>query len=312
MLFTPFESVHALMDARAAPRLPPPWWRFRLSGGAGAVRFGATEAIEELASVDLEVVARRGYGEAGELSGWTSPGDWSRVEVELALGRDAPGVDIPGVRVATHTTIAGHHAQALGADGRGWGRFLGVGAGFIYETRRLADEPERLMIAEIAGPRVELAGYLGGATLRLELGAYLDFALVQAHVFGPAPPFDAAPPYTTPLRRYGYYFAYGGTMDARFVLDTRHAELELAASGHLFASLDGRDRIEHDGDPTMEDPHGISDQRLATRLSLTGYPTGKRVGLGARFDGVLRRGAWADERRESAELRGLAQLVIRF
>lgn len=306
-LFSPFETLH---DPDRLRRRPP-WHRFTLTAGLGEVRFRSTASVSETtAGLDLQLVSHPGYGMVGEQAGATQPGAWTRVQVRLAMGRDEPESGLPGVRVATTTTLFGHYAQDIAEDGRGWGRLVGAGTGFLYETRRLAREQDRLLVAHLVGPRLELAGYVGWLTLRGDVAAYGDFALVQAHVYGADLPFDPDPPFTTPLRRFGYYYAYGGTLEARLVGETRAFMLDLGLRAHAFGAIDGAERIATQDD--AEHPRGISDQRLFARLGITAFPWAKTIGAGVVVEGAFRRGAWEEMERSTSELSSSLQLVVRF
>jgi hypothetical protein len=307
--FAPFEMVHAWSGVPSRPLGQPPWHRFRLWAGAGSTSFDLDSSVaERIAGLDLQLVAHRGYGAPGGRSGWTGGGAWTRVKLRLAAGRDEPDSGLPGISISTRTTYAGHYAQDISSDGRGWGRFLGLGTGFVYETRRLAVDQDRMMIAHLVGPRVELAAYDGPLALRWEVGAYGDFAMVQAHAFGPTLPFDGDPPFTTPLRRFGYYYAYGTTVDTRLVLEAQPFTLDLELAGQAYRSIDGLDRIEMDGG--REDPHNIHDQRLFGHLELMMFPSA--VGMAVAVDGAYRRGSWSDEARASTELTTTVKAVLKF
>src|SRR5690606_5623790 len=129
------------------------------------------------------------------------------------------------------------------------------------------DEWDRLAICHLVGPRLERARYRPSHTLRWELAAYGDFAMVQAHVFGPLPPLAPALPLSSALPAEGYYSGRGLAMSTRAELEAGPWTAGLELRGHQMWSIDGLDRHELD-DPDL-DPHDIVDQRVFGRLEGT-------------------------------------------
>jgi hypothetical protein len=295
-LLVPFEEVHGWVDrGPRAVRGPRPWLAARAWTGARAVRLASDRSrLEGTLGVDFELFDRPGHGQPGARAGSTRPGAWSRFEADLALGGDG----LVGARVATRTSFAGHQRERLDAAGRGAGRYLGVGTGFVFDTRRLAEETDQLAVAHLVGPELQLDAHLGRATVRWDLRAYADFALVHAAVFGAEPPFHPVMPPTSALRAHGYYYGYGTTIETRLRLEADPFEAALALRGHHLRSIDGLDRTEIGGD---EDRHGVEDQRAYGQLRL-----GVRLARGGpdlvtTAELAFRRGTWADAERDTLE-----------
>jgi len=282
-----------------------PWHHLELSGGAGSVRFGQGYIRDEGAlTLDLDLVSQPGYGRPGIRSGGTAAGAWNRLTVDLRLASGEEDYSLfPGVRVHTSTTLAGDYHQDLRGDADGVlgsSSFIGLGTAFTYERRRLGSEWDRIGIAHLLGGRIELVRHFGTRSLRWELAGYGDFAMVQAHAFGPFTPFDDTPPLTSVLRAQGYYFAAGATGTTRLQLITGGGDVSVEVRAHQFWSIDGLDRQEL-GD-SIADPHDVTDQRLFGRFAADLRPGGSRLGFGAVVDLALRRGAWHDLERRSYEL----------
>jgi hypothetical protein len=117
-------------------------------------------------------------------------------------------------------------------------------------------------------------------------------------VFGPVLPFHPELPYGSALAVRGYYFGFGGTVETRLRVDRGPLSLVLDARGHAAHSVDGVDRHERSG---LEDPHGVTDQRLFAGAHLGLCLGPGPVWLRVAAEGALRRGAWRDQSRATRD-----------
>jgi hypothetical protein len=299
-ILSPFDSVNGWVDRRQLTLDRPPWLRTRVfTGGRVARVTDEHRRAEGSFGLDFELVNQPGYGRPGARSGRVRPGARSRIEATFDFADQAGGV--VGARVATRTTYFGRHTQDIGLGRRGWGRFLGLGTGFEFEIRRLTREVDRLAAAHLVGPELQLESFHGPATIRWDLRVYGDLAMVQAHVFGPTPPFEPMSPPTSSLQADGYYFGYGGTLASRLRLAVGRVDAEVGIRGHLYTSIDGLDRREMGGG--RNDPHGVADQRGHAHLQLGVELTPGGIGLATSAEVALRRGTWTSFERDTMDAR---------
>jgi len=293
---SPFDALHDWIPGPPDQDRPEVWHRFRLASGAlFARRGGGQDAYEGLVRADLELVAHPGFVHPGAHSGPTAPGAWSRIAGAVQVGDDRGRQRILGTMLETRTTLVGDYAQ----DDHGRGIFLGVATGFEYSRRRLAADWDRLSIAHVAGPMFELSIRAPDLSLRWELAGYGDFAMVQAHVFGPTSPLPPPPPLLNPLQAHGYYYAWGATLTTRLRVDSGPWNLDVELTGNHLHSIDGRDRVELHGAPG--DPEHVVDQRAFGRAAFGTRFGDSPWGAAVFVDGALRRGEWKTHRRETAE-----------
>jgi hypothetical protein len=281
---SPFDRLHAALGRPAwAPRAPARG-RYELLLGVGGARHGAAGYAEVGLGLELEVV--RGKG--------TAPGARSRATFDVRAGDD----DLTRLRVSTATIYGGRFAERADDRGRTGATFLGAGGGFDLDMRRLGSEWDRLALWHLAGPRLELALAHAAWRVRWELGAYADVGMIQAHVFGPVPPWQPEPQ-TSVLRARGYYYGAGGTLATRIEIAGDRWRAAASATAHQLWSIDGYDRHELGGGP--EDPHDVTDQRVTGRASIGVEPGGAGARLELEVEGAIRRGAWQGAERVTRE-----------
>jgi hypothetical protein len=311
-LLAPFEGFHEVVAPERRPWREP-WRRFRFYAGGGTARFDETSRGELTFGLDLELVTREGYGKPGRRAVRSRAAEWTRLVASITLGPDDthPDAPIAAAKLDGRISLGGRLVQDLDARGRGTGSFVGLATGFGVEWRRLAREPDRIAAAHLLGGQVEATARTDSVELRWELLAFGDFAMVQAHVFGPRLPFtpQPEPPYTSSLRTYGYYFALGATVSSRLRLDGDRWRVDLELIAQHFESIDGLDRQEMEG---PDDPHDVIDQRLTARAAIEIDPFDDGVSLRPYVEAVARRGIWEDRERSTVELDLGVQLSFDF
>jgi len=305
---SPFYRLHDELGYRATAPVARAWSRLELGLGAGVTRDGGSTRPESRVAVDIDLVRHRHYHAPGAGASWTSPGAWSRIDAEVRASDDG----VTGVRASSMTTYAGRFWRDHDEDGRGADRFLGLAAGFDYDSRRLENEWDRTAVFHLIGPRLAL-GYRGAHhEVRWELAAYGDVAMVQAHAFGPVPPFSFD--LTSVLRARGYYYATGASAITRIGVLTPRWTGELEARAYQMWSIDGLDRVEMNGGPNdLDDPELVADERVRVRARggiFLGASSDLRLELGA--EASFRRGTWSAIDRRTTSLGIDADLTFGF
>jgi hypothetical protein len=327
--FSPFAGAQDLWRPHRMWHRRRAWSDFAFTAGPISHRLDGGGDRDELAvGLDIDVVRHPGFAVPGARDGRIAAGAWSRVALGVRFGDTGNGSEPVATMVRTRTALAGTYRQ----DDDGDGRLLALGTAFTYRRDRIAAETDHVAIAHLLGPQLQLSRRTPGGELRFDLAAYVDFGLIDAHVFGPVSPLPPAPPYLSTLQVAGYYNAAGASLEARVRGDRGplHAEIELG--GHRLWSLDFADRVQQTADasrsftpssinspqrcallrgpakpdlaisspePIPATPHGVSDLRLYGRAQV-GVRSGP-WGIAAVADGAYRRGAWSDLSRATGD-----------
>ena len=303
-VFSPFAATQDLWRTHRAWHRRRAWRDLTFTAGLVSHRLDDGGTRSEVAlGLDFDVVRHTGFVVPGAHDGPIAPGAWSRIAFGMRLG----GVD--GQTVATafrsRTAIAGTYTQ----DDAGNGRLLALGVAFTYRRDRLACEWDHVAIAHLLGPQLQLSRRGGPTELRIDLAAYGDFGLIDAHVFGPVSPLPAPPPYLSTLQVQGYSNAAGASIESRVRADhgAWHADLEV--TGHRLWSLDFADRVQQAADVSRTAateiaaippaPHGVSDLRIYGHAEL-GVRWGS-WGAAATADAAVRRGSLRDLARATSD-----------
>jgi hypothetical protein len=306
--FSPFAAVQDLWRPHRVWHRRRAWSDFAVTAGPISHRFDGGDDRDELAlGLDIDVVRHPGFVAPGARDGRIAAGAWSRVALGVRFGDTGDGEVPVATMVRTRTALAGTYRQ----DDDGNGRLLALGTAFTYRRDRIAAETDHVAIAHLLGPQLQLSRRTAGGELRLDLAAYVDFGLIDAHVFGPVSPLPPAPPYLSTLQVAGYYDGAGASLEARARGDhgPLHADVELG--GHRLWSLDFADRVQPTAGASRErtpaaatevipaTPHGVSDLRLYGRAQI-GVRSGP-WGIAAVVDGAYRRGAWSELSRATGD-----------
>jgi hypothetical protein len=304
---SPFHRLHAELGygARLAPLART---RLELGLGGGMARHGDVAYGEGRVAIDAELVSDDGFYAPGQGSAVTGPGAWSRIAIDIRTADDG----ITGVRARSMTTYAGVYWRDRDRGGFGHDRFIGLAAGFDYETRRLAEEWDRFAAFHLLGPRLVVGHNSRARALRWETAIYGDLAMVQAHAFGPQPPFDFD--LTSVLRARGYYYATGISAMTRLVVDASRWTAELEGRAYHTWSIDGFDRVElHGGPDDAMDPEWVADERFYARAAGGVYlDAGHRSRLEVGVDAIARRGTWSTIDRWTTEIDVQAGVALAF
>ena len=298
-LFSPFDGAHDAVRTRQTK-----WWRPRawrtIAFDAGGLRRRLDDAearTEFVIGGDIDVVNDPRYVSPGPQHHRIRPGTWSRIRGRLSLGDAGSSTEIVGVQVASRTSIVGDYQH----DADGDGRFFGLGAGFTYHRDRLADAWDHVAIFHLLGPQLQLARRTPGLALRWDVAMYGDFALIDAHVFSPTPPFPRPPPYVSTIQANGYYDGAGVSVASRLRFETTSWSLDAEVDGHRIWQLDFGDRVqdvEARSTTGLANAHGVSDVRLYWRAQL-GYRVG-RFGIAGTVEGSHLRSSWEDLEQQSS------------
>lgn len=298
-LFSPFDAGQDYFGGRFRRFRPRAWRSIALDGGVVG-RFDDSKTHERAAFIsDIDLVADRHYITPSSYSGPIRPGSWSRLRTRLDLeGGVADG--LARAELDSRTAIVGHYRQ----DDEGRGLFLAIGSAFTYRREAASELKDHVAIAHLLGPQLQLSLRTPGVAVRWDVAGYGDFALIDAFVFQPNPPFVPPPRYISALQAQGYYYGFGFTETTRLRIDSRHWSFDTEVASHQVWQLDGPDRVdvsdrggaEAAHTTVLQNAHGVSDTRTYARLQL-GFRMG-RYGVAAVAGGEHRSSEWKTMQRE--------------
>jgi hypothetical protein len=299
-LVSPFDALHDSV------RSPHKWWRplawrsIVLEAGTASRQFAEGSRGELVLGADVELVADPAYVQPGAHTSALRPGAWNRVEL---FGRFADaGTDHQLTASVLHsrTSLVARYRQ----DDDGNSALLSLGTAFTYRKERLWSEWDKLAIAHLLGLHAQLARRTADYAVRWDAGLYADFSLVQAHVFGPVPPFPPAPPYLTTLQANGYYDAGGGSLLTRLRVDAGRWSADAEVTSHAAWQIGGVDRTTVEArttSPIPSTPQDTFDGRVFWHTSLI-YRPAPRWGIAATAEGGYRDGRWHELERASSDV----------
>jgi uncharacterized protein DUF3943 len=316
-VFSPFDAVHDLIHKQPDWRRPRYAHRSIFGAGLDTTRLDDATVRHELhIRADIDAVNHGNYTRIGPRSAEIRPGAWSRVAGEMRFGDLNGSTSRLDTSFRTSTTFGGHYTQ----DDQGRGVMTAIGTGFTYDRMRLAREWDRVAIGHLAGPQIQLSLRRPGLAVRFDAAAYVDFALIQAHVFGLQNPFlPAAQGLFSTLQAEGYYDAWGGSGTARLRVDSGSWSFDLEAQRHQLYQINGRDRVGQNelveqgysaADVARRVPHGTSDARTYWRAVVDYHLERSAWGVALTLDGATREGAYQTLHRETSDFSvGLAVTV---
>lgn len=326
----PVMGLHALLDPASRPRPTEeqtlPGYGVFLSLGAGSVDSRYPSDSGSFTNVGL----RSRFALA---PGFTSPGaesrsGWEVLSSAMNLAADFDGGTVRELDVFSQAVFYGHLERSVGEDSRGSASILGFGSAFtLFRKAQVADagettgerelrskptEPrdfrDQYAIMHLFGPVYE--GYWRGSSLGLSwaVGAYPDFALVNAYALNAYSADHDIGGVKTTLLEDGYYYGYGASIESRLGGSLGPVTFGAAASLHYHESIEGLDRFEDelDGDVHAKDTWFRVDASLG--VPLPGTPLS--VEATARWSS--RRGAIGDTVVKGSESRYLLGVVYRL
>jgi hypothetical protein len=241
--------------------------RFEFSSGLSTVVSGASSgdasgSRAELA-IESEIVTLPHYGGAGHVDGSFGDRGFTSLRMESVIG------DHRTERFAldARATLFGRYRHDVSHDRSGelsgTSVFAGVLSGLDYSQRWIGLLSDRIAVARLLGPTLDVSAFTGGVHLRAALDVTADFAMVTAFA-GPAYLASAEPAsIRSVLAQKGYYYAYGVSAAPTFIAQWSVFDLRVAARVDLFTSIDGRDRVQQD----VADDARLSDRRIEWRTS---------------------------------------------
>jgi hypothetical protein len=333
LLTNPFVAVNDLLDGRNRPaRVPTDTWHdFRLStGGLHGMPLPESNAtIQNVLNLDLRVVTLSNYGKNGTASGRF--GD--TIDAGFHFDVNVLGDQVEEFNIATRATLFGRWWKDVRLDDQGLkhGHDIWFGAQVawdIFQKKPIApydghdlgmknqwfvhEQPTRytdkLSSVHFPGPTLSVTNYAGRLRTRIDLGAALNFSMVNALPFNQYSATDDTLGGKTTLQNWGYYYALGATLTGR-------AEAELGAWRAMagvdyrrFSSIQGLDRNQN----LIIDDAPLTDSRLVWSASLTARFPRTPVFTTLKVEGIDRRGWYHDVAARTHETRFSYEIGVTF
>jgi len=338
-VFNPAVTVIDLAGGRRgrvidAPELIfPPRFDFYLGRQTLQVKNGDEQTMDLTAlGIRGRIISIPGYGEPGQIKRKLTDTLVSDVSLEVMLGPS----QVEEYRFSTRALLFGRIDQDLREDGNGnlWGRsfFFGASSAFdVYKKKALVDydkgeyhfdfthdqrppQPtqftDKIAAMNLLGPSLDLSLYAGNAGLHLSADASVDFALVCSNAVNAYSTVHDLfnPRLKTTLTHYGYYYAFGFTLQAALSAHYRAFEWGGRIKYQHYDSIEGIDRFQYQ----VEDDANLTDSRLLYRADLS-WALGKSpLKLTFGYEWIERQGTLKEISRETSEHRFFGQLFFAF
>ncbi|MCK4761835.1 MAG: DUF3943 domain-containing protein [Candidatus Aminicenantes bacterium] len=284
--------------------------------------------------IDIRLHTIPGFGEASEnkINRYHNNTMFTRMAFRLSFSENG----VEEYNFFTRAFIFGRFRQEIKKDAanrlRGHSLFFGAASAFdLFKKRAVAyyDIPEyhydfaggeqaeqptefsdKMAIINLIGPALDLTVYSGQAQFRLSLGAYLDFALINALSLNKYSLTNDIynPRMKTTMVHYGYYYAFGFTLSGSAGVRYRNFELEGSLKYQYYDSIEGLDRFQD----WLDDDCNLNDSRLVYKAAI-GYILGRSpVKLFLACEGIERKGWLKEVTQQYSEFRFYWQLKLSF
>ncbi|MEI6667459.1 MAG: DUF3943 domain-containing protein [Acidobacteriota bacterium] len=329
----PLVALNDLLDGANRPTRTPTsrWHDFRLSTGAVRGLPLPDSAAETLnvVNLDLRLVTLPDYGVAGKGSGRF------RDTIDAGFHADvhASGSRVEEFNLGSRALLFGRWWKDVGQDDagvrRGHDLWVGIQVAWdVFQKKPIApydghdlgmkdqwfprEQPTRYTdkgsSVHLPGPTVGLTMYAGKLRTRLDLGAALNFSMINSLPFNQYSATHDTWGVKTTLQNWGYYYALGATL-------TGSAEAEYgawSAAANLdyrrFGSIQGLDRYQNQ----VTDDGRLVDSRLVTAASLTVRLPRTPVFATVAVRGIDRRGWFHETAAHVRETRVSYEMGVNF
>lgn len=315
LLTNPLVAINDQLDGKnRPPRVPTDEWHdFRLSTGGlrGVPLADSDAATQNVLNLDLRVVTLPNYGEAGTGSGRFG----GTIDSGFHLDVNVLGGQVEEFTISTRATLFGRWWKDVRQDEQGLrhGHDLWLGALMawdIFQKKPIApydghdlgmkdkwlarEQPTRytdkVSSVHFPGLAMSLTTYAGRLRTRIDMGAALNFSMVNSLPFNQYSATHDTWGVKTTLHNWGYYYGLGTTLAGRAEAEIGAWRATAGFDYRRFASIQGLDRYQHD----VTDDGRLTDSRLVSSASLTAHFPRAPVFATVKVEGIDRRG-WFHE-----------------
>ena len=220
--------------------------------------------------------------------------------------------------------------QKIDKNNRGHSFSFGLASAFTYYRRRPVafydshkvrprhgvdlhlEEPrnftDKYTAVHMLGPRIEYTAYRGDLSFRISTSVFLDFSFVNALALNTYSADNDISLTKTSMLYFGFYYAYGATLNTNLTLSYKNLMLEGRLWAHAWDSIEGRDRFQDE----ILDDFDIDDQRLRWTMDIKYVFSRLPFGLLLRYEVNHRSGVIKEVRETDTISRWAGGLVVRF
>jgi Domain of unknown function (DUF3943) len=312
----------------------PGWTDLEITAGwwhSAETDRGAYDALR--LGLEAQIIQSPGYGKPGTFKKILRDTSFSEFAIDGIIRSRQPGdADLKGgageeLDFFARTVGLASYRQKIDETGRGYALSIGLGSAMTFERKRptvydsrdvlatidpLPETPtdfrDKLSVAHMLGPVVDWTRFGKGYKIRAVADAYLDFGMVNAFAFNA---YSAVRPITglkSTLGYYGYTYAYGTSVSGRVDVEWGGFSLRGLASGHIWNSWSGRDRLQAD---VTNDINAL-DTRTRLLVKAGWRPAHIPLKAFVSFESIGRWGRIGDVRASSRESRTSAGLSYLF
>jgi hypothetical protein len=301
------------------------WWHDSETGRGSydALRLG----------MEAQIIRTPEYGNPGTFKKTLRDTSFSELSLDVILRAHQPDdVYLEGgpweeVDFTTRTVGLSSYSQKIDELGRGSALSIGLGSALTFVRKRppvydnkvvrvyldpLPETPtdfrDKLAVAHIAGPVVDWTHFGRGFKVRAVADAYFDFGMVHSFAFNAYSALSSIEGMKSTLGYYAYTYSYGGSASGRVDLDWGNLRVRALISGHIWDSIDSRDRIPEE----VTNNVGATDTRTRLLFKAGWRLPSAPVRAFFAFESIGRWGRIGDVRADSRESRTSAGLSYLF
>ena len=333
LLTHPLVAINDQLDGKNRPPRSPtdPWHDFRLSTGAlrGAPLQDSSPSIQNVLNLDLRVVTLANYGQSGVGSGRSR----DTVDSGFHLAVNALGGRAKEFAISARATLLAWWWKDVRQDAQGlrrghdlwlglqtaWDMFqkapivpydghdLGIKAKWLPRESP-TQYTDKGSSVHFPGPTLSLTTYAGKLRSRLDLGAAVNFSLINSLPFNQYSATHDTWGVKTTLHNWGYYYALGATLTGRLEAEYGAWHASVGVDYRRFASIQGLDRFQHE----ITDDGRLTDSRRVASASLTAQFPRTPVFATVKVEGIDRRGWFHESAAHTHETRFSYEAGVRF
>jgi hypothetical protein len=312
----------------------PGWTGMELTAGwrrSSETGRGAADALH--IGLETRIVHVPEYGRPGAFKKTFKDTTLSEMAFDAVIRSRRPGdTDLveggwEEVDFTSRTVGLASYRQDIDETGRGHVLSIGLGSALTFLRKRpvyydsrsyrayldpLPPTPtgfrDKLAVAHLAGPVVDWTRFGKGSKVRAVADAYVDFGMVSAFAFNAYSAAHAIDGMKATLDYYGYTYAYGASVSGRVDAEWGRFSLRALASGHIWRSWGGRDRVQAD---VTNDLNAL-DTRTRFLVRAGWRVPALPVRASVSFESIGRRGRLGDVSASGRETRASAGLSYLF
>jgi len=333
LLVNPNMGINDVWDGKSrSARVPTSDWndfRFLLGYKNGPVSPATGDSSHASLDLDLRLVTLPGYGAPGRASGYARQPIDNGYRWTFSFNRHG----LEEMSGSTRTVLGGWWRRHLRQDGSGGLRgsecWLGPAMGWeLFQKKAIVpydgddlgktdpwqerERPTRFSdkhsLIHLIGPAGHWAGYANRLSARVDLGAFLDFGMVNSLAYNDYTSLHDPWGVKTTLHNWGYYYSLGYTLAGRCDVRRGPWGVEANITYQRFRSIEGHDRFQS----SILDDAPLRDSRLSYHAGLSFALPRSPFFLQFNLQGIDRWGRFHEVNVSHRETRFYYQVGVRF